>query len=123
MVRIRIATKIFALAVVLLCLTVALSAFGTWQTRLMRAELVRIARRDLPLDQLLQDLDRDGLNRRLDFERWLTLLDRPRPDSVALEKDSADYRAADGQIDADLSGAKSMLDAVPPSDPDAVGLA
>ncbi len=80
-VRIRIAVKIFALAVSLLALTVALSIFGIWQTRHLRLELSRVADRDLPLQNMVQETDYAALLRRLAFERCVALAaeSRPRP--------------------------------------------
>jgi adenylate cyclase len=121
-VRIRIATKIFALAVALLCLTVALSAFGTWQTRRIKVALLRITQRDIPLDGILQDLDKDGLERRLQFERWLAALGRvPNPGDA--DQASKDYQAIDKTVERDVARAKVFLDHVPAADADAVDLA
>lgn len=58
--RFRIGTKIFALALGLLSITVALSIFGTWESRSLRRELVREASRDLPLEDILMGLDQHG---------------------------------------------------------------
>ena len=69
-IRVGIATKIFALAVSLLGLTVALSVFGTWQARALHQDLTRIAQVDLPLEQSVQELDHIGLLRLTEFERW-----------------------------------------------------
>src|SRR5260370_959526 len=63
MVRIRIETTIFFLAVSLLCLTVALTAFATLQTDQVVKENDRIWSRYIPLHDTLDDFDVDSPHR------------------------------------------------------------
>jgi class 3 adenylate cyclase len=122
-IRIGIATKIFALAVSLLGLTVALSVFGTWQTREIHRDLTRIAQVDLPLEELVKELDYIGLLRRMEFERWLAQLQRPHPDAQELERIAASHgRLTHSGFD-HVVHLKKILDEAPRDPADASDLA
>ena len=121
-VRIRIATKIFALALILLALTVALSTFGVGQTDRLRVELLRITDYYVPLSDILADLDVHSLYRRLDYERWRNLADRPQPDARAMAPLEQDYRQHNSEIEHDIQKAKHTIDAAPPELTDAAEL-
>ena len=128
-VRIRIAVKIFGLAVSLLALTVALSIFGIVQTRHLRLELKGVAEGDLPLEDLVQETDSAALIRQVAFERWLGLMRTPHPDARALAETVDLYQkqsqavddharkllemlnqmAASGGPDGDLAGIRQSL--------------
>src|SRR5258708_1906463 len=119
MVRIRIATKIFFLAVSLLCLTVALTAFGTLQTDQLVKENDRIWSRYMPLNNTLDDVDVDRLKRRLAFERWerVEISDHPDPSQIAAA--AAEYRAHDALLHSDLDKTRKLLEAHPGEGSDA----
>ena len=110
MVRIRIATKIFFLALSLLCLTVALSVFGTWQTHVLRNELDPIWSVYQPLNNVLDDLDVNSLKRRLAFERWQTQLSADRPETGKLAQAASDYRRFDQLVHSDVDHARKLLE-------------
>ena len=78
-IRIGIATKIFAFAVSLLGLTVALSIFGTWQTRELHRDSTSIAQVDLPLEEMVKELDSIGLLRRMELSAGLRSCRSPTP--------------------------------------------
>src|SRR5260370_4114213 len=113
MVRIRIATKIFFLAVSLLCLTVALTAFGTLQTDQLVKETDRIWSRYMPLNNTLDDVDVNSLKRRLAFERWERVESSDHPDPTQIAAASAAYRAEDTQLHSDLDKTRKLLEAHP----------
>ena len=77
--RLSIATKVFGLAVLLLCLTMALACFLLWHVDRLQDELEIIAKREAPLAASLSRLDEYGLRRRLAFERWFGALNSPKP--------------------------------------------
>jgi adenylate cyclase len=109
-VRIRIATKIFALAAILLLLTVALSAFSLWQTHQLQGELSRIHERYLPLDNELSDLDVHGYQRRLAFERWRALLEKPAADPRIAAQIQKEYAQHNTELAGDVSAARRMIE-------------
>ncbi len=122
-IRIRIATKIFALAVFLLLLTVALSIFGMFQTRRVRGELDRIAQRDAPLQDIIGRIEMDGLRRSLLYERWMALLKDSKSDAKAIDAVAANYNQLGQEVTDSVSKARAILDRTPPSEGDAVDLA
>ena len=108
-VKIRIGTKIFALAVFLLCLTVALSIFGAIQAKQLRAELVQVAERDIPLDDALEDLNGDMLRRSVEFERWLGQLNNPMPDEAVIKEASEAHEKYASEARKDIMRASAVL--------------
>jgi len=119
-VRIRIATKIFILAVSLLALTVALSAFGTLQTHKLNAEQQRIADLYIPLNKVLGQVDNNGLRRRIAFEHWLSLVTAVRPDTGQKLKDvTTEYTDQDNQLHGDIDRARALIESNPSNSPDA----
>ena len=121
-VRIRIGTKIFALALCLLALTVALSLFGTIQSGRLQRELVQEASRDLPLEEVVMRLDQTGLRRRIEFERWTTLLDQAKPDPGALKKVAGAYKRYDDLLAKDAQAAKELIANAPTAGADRADL-
>jgi len=116
-VRFRIGVKIFALALCLLSITVALSIFGTLQSRSLRRELVQESSRDLPLEDVVMGLDQQALRRRLEFERWTALLDQANPDPDAVNKVAASYKSYDNALRKDIDQARSLLNDIKDTDP------
>lgn len=122
-VRTRIATKIFGLAVFLLALTVFLSFFGLWQARQLKKDLDSIAARDVPLDDFVDNLERHGLERRLEFEKQLEKLDDAVPDTAAIEAAKAKYASLNQDVARDLSDASALVKRALAAGSDAVELA
>jgi class 3 adenylate cyclase len=108
--RISIANKIFGLAVLLLCLTVALAVFLLWHVSQLQDELEAIAQRESPLAATLSKLDEYGLRRRLAFERWFGALNAPRPDQEIINEARANYKAYNERLNQKIVKAKNLLD-------------
>jgi adenylate cyclase len=111
-VRIRIGTKVFALAISLLSLSVALSIFGAIQAREMQLELREIAEDYIPLDNWIQQMDGNGLRGRLAFEKWRAALDSPSPDAKVIDGAYANYRDFIAKGQRDLAGIQERLDRI-----------
>lgn len=108
--RLSIATKIFGLAVLLLCLTVALAGFLLWQVFLLKGELETIARREAPLAASLSKLDEYGLRRRLAFERWFGALNALQPNQDVIAEAQTNYDAFTARLNQEFVKAKKLLD-------------
>ncbi len=70
-----IASRIFGLAIILVCMTIALAGFLLYQVTALNGQLQTIAGYYAPLRQCLVHLNEAGLRRRLAFERWHGALD------------------------------------------------
>src|SRR5258708_6950971 len=105
-IRLRIATKIFALAVCLLALTVALSFVGTVQTGKLRAEQDRIADHYLPLHGDLDEVDTFSFKRELAFEQRLALVTTPSPAPRDLEKAADIYQDHNAHVSDSIAEAE-----------------
>jgi len=108
--RFSIATKIFGLAVLLLCLTVALAGFLLWHVTRLQRDMSVIAQRELPLATSLSDLDEYGLRRRLAFERWFGGLNAPRANQEVLTEAQTNYRVFTERLNQEFVTAKKLLD-------------
>lgn len=108
-VRIRIGTKILALAAFLLSLTVALSAFSAWQAREIRLELQEMAESYIPLDDLVETLVLDGMRKRLAFERWQGALSGPNSGSGIIGEESSNYQAFTARMQEDFARINTLL--------------
>ena len=108
--RFRIATKIFGLAVLLLCLTVALSCFLLWHVTRLQKEMTGIVQREVPLANSLADLNEYGLRRRLAFERWFGTLDAPRPNQNVIKEAQANYAEFTERLNQEFATAKKLID-------------
>src|SRR6185295_15678803 len=100
--RFRIATRIFALAVTLLALTVALSAFGAWMTHQLRSDMSRFADEYQPLQETLNEVGVYTFKRQLAFQQLLALVTLGPPDPRELDHVKTaleDYRS---HIDASI---------------------
>jgi len=105
-----IATKIFGLAVLLLCLTIALSAFLLWQVTRLNVQLKAIVGRYQPLTSSAANLDEYGLRRRLAFERWFGTLNSAKPNENIIKEATTNYALFSDKIlffiaDDDIRGA------------------
>jgi adenylate cyclase len=108
--RFRIATKIFGLAVLLLCLTVALACFLLWHVTRLQKEMNGIVQREVPLANSLADLNEYGLRRRLAFERWFGTLDAPRPNQNVIKEAQANYAEFTERLNQEFATAKKLID-------------
>ena len=108
--RFRIATKIFGLAVLLLCLTVALSCFLLWHVTRLQKEMNGIVQREVPLANSISDLNEYGLRRRLAFERWFGTLDAPRPNQNVIKEAQANYAEFTERLNQEFATAKKLID-------------
>jgi hypothetical protein len=90
--RLSIAMKVFGLAVLLLCLTVALACFLLWHVTQLQGEMNVIVQREVPLANSLADLNEYGLRRRMAFERWFGALDAPRLQSGGYQRGTGQLR-------------------------------
>jgi adenylate cyclase len=108
--RFRIATKIFGLAVLLLCLTVALACFLLWHVTRLQKEMTGIVQREVPLANSLADLNEYGLRRRLAFERWFGTLDAPRPNQNVIKEAQANYAEFTERLNQEFATAKKLID-------------
>ncbi|HEV8145850.1 MAG TPA: adenylate/guanylate cyclase domain-containing protein [Bryobacteraceae bacterium] len=117
--RYRIATKIFTLAVTLLALTVALTAFGTWMTRKLGQVVVRIADNYIPLHDVLDEVDTFSFKRQLAFEQRLALMNQPAPDERDLDFATSSFQDHDAHVTATINRADELLTAILRDTPDA----
>jgi adenylate cyclase len=108
--RFRIATKIFGLAVLLLCLTVALACFLLWHVTRLQKEMNGIVQREVPLANSLADLNEYGLRRRLAFERWFGTLDAPRPNQNVIKEAQANYAEFTKRLNQEFATTKKLID-------------
>ena len=108
--RLRIATKIFGLAVLLLCLTVALAGFLLWHVTRLQRQMQVIVQREVPLANSLADLNEYGLRRRLAFERWFGTLEAPQPNQKVIKESQADYAECSERLKQEWATAKKLLD-------------
>ena len=114
--RLSIATKVFGLAVLLLCLTMALACFLLWHVDRLQDELEIIAKREAPLAASLSRLDEYGLRRRLAFERWFGALNSPKPNQEILTEAQANYQLFTVKLQQEFITAKKLLANVPEDD-------
>ena len=114
--RLSIATKVFGLAVLLLCLTMALACFLLWHVDKLQDELEIIAKREAPLAASLSRLDEYGLRRRLAFERWFGALNSPKPNQEILTEAQANYQLFTVKLQQEFITAKKLLANVPEDD-------
>lgn len=108
--RLSIGMKIFGLAVVLLTLTVALACFLLWHVNHLQGEMQVIAQREVPLAAVLSNLDEDGLQRGLAFERWFGELNASRPNAEVIKEARANYNIFAGRSDQGFINAGKLLD-------------
>jgi adenylate cyclase len=117
--RFRIATKIFTLAVTLLALTVALSAFGTWMTGKLSEVLGRIADHYIPVRDVLAEVDTFSFKRQLAFEQRLALMGQPSPDARDLDFATSSFQDHDAHVTDTIGRADELLAAILRDTPDA----
>lgn len=108
--RLSIATKVFGLAVLLLCLTVALACFLLWHITLLQGEMQVIAQRKMPLAVSLANLNEYGLRRRLAFERWFGALDAARPNQEVIKEAQANYTKFTERLNQEFVTIKKLAD-------------
>ena len=106
-----IATKIFGLAVLLLCLTIALSAFLLWQVTRLNVQLKAIVGRYQPLTNSAANLDEYGLRRRLAFERWFGTLNSAKPNEDIIKEATTNYALFSDKITAEIAHAHELASA------------
>ena len=116
--RYRIGTKIFALAVVLLLLTVVLSSFGAWKTNELHSVLDRIADVYIPLHEVLDDVDTYGFKHQLDFEQLLGLITNPSSDPQELQTTREDLTDHDSRVQNAIAEADALIAANLQNGPD-----
>ncbi|MEO6053355.1 MAG: adenylate/guanylate cyclase domain-containing protein, partial [Chthoniobacterales bacterium] len=109
-----IASRIFGLAIILVCLMIALAGSLLWRVTFLESELQHITGYYVPLAERLDDLNEAGLRRRVAFERWYGALGTTADRKAAIAQASADYEKYTTQINADLGEAKEQLANPPP---------
>jgi len=100
--RIKIATKIFGLAIFLLCLMIGLSVFSTHQVSQLRSDLTNLAENNIPFADLIADFDVSGVRRRLAFERLYAQANLPAPDPSVVQEASQNYATFTENVKKDL---------------------
>ncbi|MBJ7394947.1 MAG: hypothetical protein JHC76_02795 [Akkermansiaceae bacterium] len=65
-----IASRIYGLAVALVCIMIALVGFLLWQVSVTNRELRTISNIYDPLERTIIDLNESGLKRKIAFEQW-----------------------------------------------------
>ena len=65
-----IASRIYGLAVALVCIMIALVGFLLWQVSVTSRELRTISNIYEPLERTIIDLNESGLKRKIAFEQW-----------------------------------------------------
>ncbi|HSI65262.1 MAG TPA: adenylate/guanylate cyclase domain-containing protein [Candidatus Saccharimonadia bacterium] len=109
-----IASRIFGLALILVCLMIALVCFLLYQVAALNGHLRIIAGYYAPLRLTLVDLNEAGLRRRLAFERWHGALDSGQDRSVAIAESSRNYETYNVAVQKEIDRARGML-ANPPA--------
>ena len=118
-----IGTKIFGLAVLLLCLTITLSAFLLWQVTRLNVQLKAIVGRYQPLTSSAANLDEYGLRRRLAFERWFGTLNSATPNENIIKEATTNYALFSDKITAEIAHAHELASAPAEFDRDREALA
>ena len=111
-----IASRIFGLAIILVCLMIALAGFLLYQVTALNGELQAIAGYYAPLRQTLVSLNEAGLRRRIAFERWSAALGAA-PElkrASAITEASANYSRFTTEVETEMAQARSMV-ARPPA--------
>ena len=108
-----IASRIFGLAIILVCMTIALAGFLLYQVTALNGQLQTIAGYYAPLRQCLVHLNEAGLRRRLAFERWYGALESRQDRAAAITEASENYELFQVAIQEEIERARGML-AMPP---------
>ncbi|NDB96630.1 MAG: hypothetical protein EBZ78_10830, partial [Verrucomicrobia bacterium] len=117
--RIKIATKIFGLAIFLLCLMIGLSVFSTHQVSQLRSDLTNLAENNIPFADLIADFDVSGVRRRLAFERLYAQANLPSPEASVVQEASQNYTTFTENVKQDLVQIRRELkESIAASDPD-----
>jgi hypothetical protein len=109
--RSSIATKIFGLAVLLLCLTVALACFLLWHVTQLNRQLSMIATLEMPLSTALANVNDYGLRRRLAFERLYGAYGSGNPGPDIISEATQNYALYTERSTAEIAKAKQLLEA------------
>jgi len=105
-----IATKIFGLAVLLLCLTIALGGILLWHVTELNRDLREIATRLMPLSSSLADVNEYGLRRRLAFERMYGAYLSGSPGADVVAEAAKNYQLFTEKSNAEIARARQLLD-------------
>lgn len=108
-----IASRIFGLAVILVCLMIALAGFLLWQVTVLQGELLRISIHYTPLVECLDELNEAGLRRRIAFERWYGALNTPVDRSKAIQEASSNYGKFTDIVRLKIKEALTRIDQIP----------
>jgi class 3 adenylate cyclase len=108
-----IAAKIFALAVFLSLLTVALASYLMLEVWRTQRDLTTLARIDIPLLDSVSDVQEFGLRRRLAFERWFGALNAAQPNQEVIAEAAANYATFTDKLTAELARLRGLIDNVP----------
>jgi adenylate cyclase len=106
-----IATKIFGLALLLLFLTITLSAFLLGQVTRLNGQLKAIVGRYQPLTGSVASLDEYGLRRRLAFERWFGTLNSANPNESIIKEARTNYALFSDKITAEIAHIRELISA------------
>ncbi|QIF05537.1 adenylate/guanylate cyclase domain-containing protein [Roseimicrobium sp. ORNL1] len=104
-----IASRIFGLALILVCLMIALVGFLLYQVAALNGHLKIIAGYYAPLRLTLVDLNEAGLRRRLAFERWHAALEAGQSRSAAVTEASKNYEIYNAAVKERIAEARDML--------------
>jgi hypothetical protein len=117
--RIKIATKIFGLAIFLLCLMIGLSVFSTHQVSQLRSDLTNLAENNVPFTDLVADFDVSGVRRRLAFERLYAQATLPTPEAPVVQEATENYAKFTENVKKDLLDIRRELqESIAAAEPD-----
>src|SRR6516225_9473973 len=98
-----IAAKIFALAIFLSFLTVALATYLMVEVRRTQHDLSALSQFNVPLLDAVSNVQEYGLRRRLAFERWFGALNAPHPNEEIIAEASKNYAGFAGKLRNELT--------------------
>ncbi len=108
-----IAAKIFALAVFLSFLTVALATYLMIEVRRTQRDLATLSQFNVPLLDAVSNVQEYGLRRRLAFERWFGALNAAQPNQEIIAEASANYADFTEKLSSELSRIRQLLQDAP----------
>lgn len=117
-----IASRIFGLAILLVCLMIALASFLLYQVTVLKRQLEVLSGYYAPLDLSIVNLNEAGLRRRLAFERWHESLSGGEERAAAKAEATANYERFSVVIREELGRIRGFLSAPPEGPVDRSGL-
>lgn len=117
-----IASRIFGLAILLVCLMIALASFLLYQVTVLKQQLEVLSKYYEPLDVSAVNLNEAGLRRRIAFERWHEALSEGEERTAAVTEASRNYEEFSSTIRDELSRFDTLLSSRPNGPVDEAGL-